>query len=82
LTRSQGVTTSDGSVLRWLNCSDIRLVTQASEFAGTMRSQLNACREALKCGVGRARVFPLSEIGQLPLFYVSRINAGTEVILS
>jgi acetylglutamate kinase len=81
LTRALGVRTLDGSVLRWLKSSEINTATEDEGLDG-MRSKLDSCLEALKCGVRRARVFPISEIEKLPLFYVSRIDAGTEVLLS
>ena len=47
---------------------------------GGMLPKLEACREALRRGVGRVRILPASEVNLLPDFYTCKIECGTEVM--
>ena len=50
------------------------------DIAG-MLPKLEACKQALAHGVGRVRILPAAQVDVLPEFYVSRIDAGTEVMV-
>ena len=80
LTTAEGLTNADGSVVRWLEAERLMELTKRSAIAQEMLSKLQACRHALKHGVRRARVLPVSQVESLAMFYVSRIECGTEVI--
>lgn len=81
LTASDGVHNPDGSVIRWLDLEKMDKVF-IGQINQDISSSLLACREALNNGIYRVRFFPLDQIGSLPLFYFTRIEAGTEVIAS
>jgi acetylglutamate kinase len=80
LTTAEELTNADGSVMRWLEAERLVELTKRSAIAQEMLSKLQACRHALKHGVRRARVLPVSQVDSLAMFYVSRIECGTEVI--
>lgn len=80
LTTAEGLTNADGSVIRWLEAERLVELTKRSAIAQEMLSKLQACRHALRHGVRRTRVLPVSQVGSLAMFYVSRIECGTEVI--
>lgn len=81
LTQDDGIRDEDGSVVRWLVAEQMSPVLK-STLSPDVHSKLTACLRALKRGVRRVRILPISEIESLSLFYSSRINYGTEVILS
>jgi acetylglutamate kinase len=80
LTDVAGVKAADGSVMRWLNTTDIPALVKGSVVGGGMLPKLQACQDALRSGVGRVRILPAAEAEVLPGFYHSRIEAGTEVM--
>jgi acetylglutamate kinase len=80
LTRSEGIKTSGGAVLRWLETGDIHQLTKSGELTENMLSKVLACCEALRHGVRRTRLLPVSHVDDLSSFYFSRIEGGTEVI--
>jgi acetylglutamate kinase len=80
LTTAEGLTNADGSVVRWLEAERLVELTKRSAIAQDMLPKLQACRHALKSGVRRARVLPVSQVDSLAMFYVSRIECGTEVV--
>lgn len=80
LTTAEGLTNADGSVVRWLEAERLVELTKRSAIAQDMLPKLQACRHALKNGVRRARVLPVSQVDSLAMFYVSRIECGTEVV--
>jgi acetylglutamate kinase len=80
ITTAEGMTNPDGSVMRWLETEKLVELTERSANDEEMLSKLRACRHALKHGVRRARVIPVSRVDCLPMFYFSRIECGTEVI--
>ena len=48
--------------------------------SGGMMPKLEACTQALKCGVGRVRILPAAQVEMLPLFYFTKLECGTEVL--
>ena len=82
LTDVPGVKDADGNVLRWLKLSDIAALEQAEVVTGGMLPKLNACRAALAGGVQRVRILPASAANLLPDICSSRVNDGTEVMVS
>jgi acetylglutamate kinase len=44
-----------------------------------MLPKLEACKKALKQGVGRVRILPAAEAENLPQFYFTKLPCGTEV---
>jgi acetylglutamate kinase len=81
LTASDGVHNSDGSVMRWLDIEEMDKIIK-SQINQDICSSLHACREALNNGICRVRFLPLDQIGNLAVFYFTKIEAGTEVISS
>ncbi len=80
LTDVAGVKGADGSIMRWLNTTDIPVLVQNAVVGGGMLPKLQACEDALRSGVGRVRILPATEADVLPGFYHSRIELGTEVM--
>jgi acetylglutamate kinase len=80
LTDVEGVKSADGSVIRWLHNNQIDDLVKTSVVRGGMLPKLEACREALRRGVGRVRILPASEVNLLPDFYTCKIECGTEVM--
>jgi acetylglutamate kinase len=81
LTDVPGVKGADGSVIRWLNVKEIPRLMQNSVVSGGMLPKLEACQHALRWGVGRVRILPASEAQVLPELYMTKIDAGTEVMV-
>jgi acetylglutamate kinase len=79
ITEENGVPGVDGGILRWfdINASDD---SQAALLSDEMRAHLDACAIALRHGVRRVRILPLSNVDCLSSFYFSSIKYGTEVI--
>jgi len=80
LTDVAGVKDADGSVIRWLHNNQIDDLVKNAVVRGGMLPKLEACREALRRGVGRVRILPASEVNVLPDFYTCKIECGTEVM--
>ena len=79
LTDVAGVMGADGTVIPWLDVSQIPLLVQDSVVQGGMLPKLEACRHALSRGVGRVKILPASEAEVLPQFYFAKLAMGTEV---
>ena len=79
LTDVPGVQGPDGSVIRWLDLSQLETLVETSVVKGGMLPKLEACKHALRKGVGRVRILPASEADVLPEFYFSKLPLGTEV---
>ncbi len=48
-----------------------------------MLPKLEACGHALRQGVGRVRILPAEQAGTFcPEFYLTKLDAGTEVIVA
>ena len=82
LTDVAGVKDASGEVIRWLPLNDIPALMEQSVVSGGMLPKLEACREALRKGVGRVRILPAVEADVLPQFYRSKIDLGTEVMVA
>ena len=61
-----------GGILRWLGLP-------AAMLGNEMRHRLESCAMALRRGVRRVRILPLSNVDCLSSFYFSSIEYGTEV---
>jgi acetylglutamate kinase len=79
LTDVAGVRGADGSVIPWLDLSQVATLVQTSVVHGGMLPKLEACRHALNKGVGRVRILPAAEAEVLPQFYFAKLQLGTEV---
>lgn len=82
LTDVPGVRNAEGSVIPWLNTSQIEPLIANAVIGGGMLPKLEACHHALKRGVGRVRIFPAAEAEVLPQFYFAKLECGTEVIVA
>jgi len=80
LTDVPGVKDASGAVIRWLTLNEIPALVEQSVVCGGMLPKLEACREALRKGVGRVRILPALQADVLPQFYLSKIDFGTEVM--
>ena len=79
LTDVAGVKNAEGVVLRWLSTKEVTNLVAGSVISGGMLPKLEACAEALRCGVGRVRILPAEQAEVLPQFYFSELECGTEV---
>ncbi|HEY6349049.1 MAG TPA: hypothetical protein VI636_06530 [Candidatus Angelobacter sp.] len=79
LTEENGVPGAQGEILRWFDINSNHDL-QAATLSGEMRARLEACAMALKHGVWRVRILPLSNVDCLSSFYISSIKYGTEVV--
>lgn len=82
LTDVAGVKAADGSVIRWLPLSRVQTLVKDTVVSGGMLPKLQACEEALRQGVTRVRILPAADAAELPGFYFSKIESGTEVMAS
>jgi acetylglutamate kinase len=80
LTDVPGVKNADGSVIPWLNMKEVPSMVATSVIAGGMLPKLEACKQALKKGVGRVRIMPAAKAEVLPQFYFTKMECGTEVL--
>lgn len=79
LTDVPGVKDADGSVIPWLSTKEAEDLAAHSIISGGMLPKLQACKQALKQGVGRVRILPAAEADALPQFYLTKLPCGTEV---
>lgn len=79
LTDVPGVKDATGTVIPWLNTKQIDELAAEAVVSGGMLPKLNACKSALKQGVGRVRILPAAEADALPQFYFAKLECGTEV---
>ncbi len=82
LTDVPGVKGADGNVMRWLTLRELPSLVQTEVITGGMLPKLDACRSALMSGVKRVRILPASAAALLPDICSSRVNEGTEVLIS
>src|SRR3954453_21088184 len=80
LTDVPGVKDAEGSVMPWLNMKEVPSMVATSVIAGGMLPKLEACKQALKKGVGRVRIMPAAQAEVLPQFYFTKMECGTEVL--
>jgi acetylglutamate kinase len=81
LTDDKGIYDKDGKIIRWLYTDQINLLADGS-ISPKMHRLLAACLDALKWGVYRVRIFPVSHIPSLPSFFTERLDCGTEIVLT
>ena len=79
LTDVPGVRDAEGAVIPWLSTKQAQAMVDGAIISGGMLPKLEACRQALKQGVGRVRILPAAEAEALPEFYHTKLNCGTEV---
>ena len=79
LTDVPGVKDAEGAVIPWLSTKQADDLAAHSVISGGMLPKLQACRQALKQGVGRVRILPASQAEILPEFYLTKLTCGTEV---
>jgi acetylglutamate kinase len=80
LTDVPGVKDAAGVVMPWLTTKQVPLLIAEAVVGGGMLPKLEACRNALKKGVGRVRILPAAQAEILPQFYFQKLEYGTEVI--
>lgn len=78
ITEEDGVPCAQGGILRWFDINSNG--SQGAALSDEMQARLQACAVALKHGVWRARILPLSNVDCLSSFYLTSIEYGTEVI--
>jgi acetylglutamate kinase len=79
LTDVAGVKNAEGAVIPWLSTKQADELAAGSVISGGMLPKLQACRSALKQGVGRVRILPAAEVEVLPQFFMTKLSCGTEV---
>jgi acetylglutamate kinase len=79
LTSENGLLATDGEVIRWLDVEMISMLLH-DRLSDAMQRRVRACAMALKKGVRRTKILPVSAIASLAEFYVQPIRCGTELI--
>jgi acetylglutamate kinase len=79
LTDVPGVKDATGTVLARLSTKEAEEMVRGAIISGGMLPKLDACKSALKQGVGRVRILPAVEAEVLPQFYLNEVLRGTEV---
>jgi len=79
LTDVAGVKDASGAVIPWLSANGAEALVAAAVVSGGMLPKLQACREALRRGVGRVRILPAAQAEALAQFYFTKVTYGTEV---
>jgi acetylglutamate kinase len=79
LTDVPGVKDADGAVIPRLSAEQVDDLATGSVITGGMLPKLTACKQALKHGVARVRIFPAAEADALPQFFLTKLPCGTEV---
>jgi acetylglutamate kinase len=79
LTDVPGVRNAEGAVIPWLSTKQADELVAGSIVSGGMLPKLEACRRALKQGVGRVRILPAADAEILAQFYLTKLSSGTEV---
>ena len=81
LTSVDGVRSHNGSLMRWLDLSDIEALRAQHFVSGDMLLKLKRCRDALRQGVGRVRILPAANADVLQSIFSSRMEYGTEIYI-
>jgi acetylglutamate kinase len=79
LTDVPGVKNAEGMVIPWLSAQQAADLAAGSVISGGMLPKLQACKQALREGVARVRIFPAAEAESLPQFFLAQLACGTEV---
>jgi acetylglutamate kinase len=79
LIEENGVLATDGTVIRWLDVESIAAL-QGKDLSDGMRRRLEVFAMALRKGVRRVKILPVSSIECLTEFYLFPIKHGTELI--
>jgi len=79
LTDVAGVKDASGTVIPWLSTTAAEALVADAVVRGGMLPKLQACREALRHGVGRVRILPAAQAEALSQFYFTKLAYGTEV---
>jgi len=79
LTDVPGVKDAEGAVIPWLSTEQAADLAAGSVISGGMLPKLKACKQALRQGVARVRIFPAAEAEILPQFFLAKLSYGTEV---
>ncbi len=66
-------------MIPWLSTKQAEDLAAGSIVSGGMLPKLQACKQALKQGVGRVRILPATQAEALPQFYLTKLPCGTEV---
>ena len=80
LTDVPGVKDAGGAVMRRLSANAIAALAEQSVIGAGMLPKLEACKEALRRGVSRVRIFPALEASALSAFCLGKSELGTEVL--
>jgi acetylglutamate kinase len=82
LIRGSGITDDSGNAIRWLDVN--RVDSLFKELAGdtVSMSLLKSCKQAFTQGVHRVRILPVTDIDLLSLFFFTKIEHGTDLVLS
>src|SRR5260370_25323930 len=78
LTDVPGVKDAEGTVIPWLSTKQADDLAAHSVISGGMLPKLQACRQALKQGVGRGRILPASQAAILPALYLTQLTCRNE----
>jgi acetylglutamate kinase len=82
LVEDDGIRAANGETIRWLDIQSSELLTKNGALTTETKDRLIASTTAIKRGVARVRLLPLSEINSLASFYFEAVVHGTEVVLS
>jgi acetylglutamate kinase len=82
LVEDDGIRAANGETIRWLDIQSSELLTKNGALTTETKDRLIASTTAIKRGVARVRLLPLSEINSLASFYFEAVVHGTDVVLS
>ena len=82
LVEDDGIRAANGEIIRWLDIQSGEVLTNNGATTTETKDCLIASTTAIKGGVGRVRLLPLSEMKSLASFFVEAVGHGTDVVLS
>lgn len=82
LVEDAGIPAANGETIRWLDIQSSEMLTRNGALTSETKDRLIASTTAIKRGVARVRLLPLSAINSLSSFYFEAVVHGTEVVLS